>query len=194
MPTRLINIRNAPLTAKEIDWLTAAELYLLDLIELPLVHFVSPCFPHIFQSNLDQINLLWEYALAASQLSRKSLEEQEATNQEIQQQASRIYALEMQRILGAIFPLGNPFWRIFYQRQELEEERPLLALDCLHHLSDHQSQIAYQLLLQALKTILKAEHLPEGEKQQQYHHALRLIAKLPIPEFQTWIKQQIQMP
>ncbi|MEO1437992.1 MAG: hypothetical protein AAFV80_20790, partial [Bacteroidota bacterium] len=176
--------------AREIDCLTAAELYLIDLLDCPIVQLVRPCFPKVLPTHVEWVQQLWEYGLASAHLAAKSQSEPEYTNQEIQSTASRIYALEMQRIIGALFPLGHAFWRIFYQRQEQVEDKPLLALDSLYHLSDQESQIPYQLLLQSTKLLLHAQGRAQAERQAAYRNAQRLIVRLPLPDFQHWLKAQ----
>lgn len=191
MHSRLTTIRLVPLTAREIDWLTAAELYLFDMLNLPLLDFVPVCFPNIVPANLNRVQQIWEYALAAFHLTQKSHSEQDWNRKQFQMNAARIYELEMQRILGTFFPLAHPFWKVFYIRQEIEAGKPLLALDVLHNLSGHKSQIPYQLLLQSLKAILKAHYFYPDEKDTHYRTAQQLITNLPLSDFQIWISEQI---
>ena len=105
--------------------------------------------------------------------------------------AARIYELEAHRLLGSIFSLEDEFWKAFYIRQELEETKPLIALDALHFSTRCQEQIAYQLLFQSLKAIIRGYYEPKTVKKAHFENAKRLITDLPVTSLQSWINHQL---
>lgn len=188
---RLTNIKNVPFTANGVDLITGAEKYLSGLLELPLVEFVKSSFPVVSPIVFHRTQQVWEYAIAAFHLNQIKGKQADQLSCKLMSTAARIYEIEIQRILGALFPLEHPFWVTFYQRLEKEQEKPLLALDALYHCSKGHSKIHYQLLLQILKAILKARYLEMEQQRDHYQNALRLIGDLRLIAFQNWIKLQL---
>lgn len=185
---RITQITSAPFSWKERDMLTAAEKYMVGTIEFPMIEYVAPCFPNLDTAIAQRISQVWRYSTAAFHL-RTNAEELE--NVTIHQNAARIYELEAHRILGSIFSLEHEFWRAFYIRQELEETKPLIALDAIYHSTSGQEQIAYQLLQQSLKVILKSYYNSPLEKKVHFENAKRLLTDLPTDALIKWINQQL---
>ena len=187
---RLRAVRMAPFTASIIDTLTGAERHLQDLLDLPFVGMVKNCFPKILPSKLVLIHQVWTYSIAAFHLRQPFGKSNGITTKDLRRRAARIYELEMQRSLGAIFPLEHPFWQVFYRRQDKELEKALIVLDALHYCSTGESQIPYQLLLQVLKAILRASYLEPENSKDHYQNAQNLIVTLPLSSLNQWLEEQ----
>lgn len=188
---RIAGIRKSPISWKERDLLTAAEKFLIGTLELPLVEFTLPCFPTIDESISKKITYVWACNCAALHLHKATENTNPLFSKTMQLKAARIYEQEAQRLLGSIFLLDHSFWKAFYTRQELEETKPIVALDALHFYTHGQEQIRYQLLVQSLKTILKGYYEKSDLKINQYQIAKRLLIDQPVPQLQLWLDHQI---
>ena len=189
---RISEMKDAPFSWKERDLLTAAEKYMEGVIEFPLIEYALPCFPKLDNGITQKIAQVWRYMAAAFHLQKTFEEKENGSSNPIQHKAARIYELEAHRILGSIFSLENEFWKAFYIRQELEETKPLIALDALHFSTRYQEQIAYQLLLQSLKAILQGYYEPKTVKKIHFENAKRLITDLPMTPLRSWLNHQLQ--
>ncbi len=187
---RISAIKQTPLTWKELDIITAAEKYMKGEIQFPMVDFALPCFPGIAPKVIQKIKQVWQYGIAAFHLQKQSKQQKNTATQKLLVKASRIYEQETQRILGSIFPLEHPFWKSFYQRQETDLKKPLVAIDALHFYTKRQEKIAYQLLTQSLKAILKGQYETQSQKNKYYENADRLLMDLPVEAFKTWLQNQ----
>ena len=184
---RIMAIKQTPLTWKELDTITAAERYMEEEIELPMIDFALPCFPRIDEKIIEKIGQVWQYHLAVFHLQKKSKGIINTSSQTLLQNACRIYEQEAQRILGSIFPLAHPFWKAFYQRQETHLKKPLVVIDALHFYTNNQEKIAYQLLTQSLKSILQGQYETDNQKNKYYENADRLLTDLPLEDLKTWL-------
>jgi len=185
--TRILEIKEAPLSWREMDLLTASEKYMKGANEVPFVQLVLPCFPNLDDTLTIKIAQVWRYSCASFHL--KQNKEANYSNL-VKQEAALIYQQETQRILGSIFSLKNPFWKIFYIRQEEEINKLGIALDALHYATDSKNPIYYQLVQQALKSIIKG-HYVKKENTKHFQNALRLIIELPLPELHKYLKTLI---
>lgn len=188
---RIQEIKEAPLSWKEMDLLTAAERYMAGGIEMDLVEYLLPCYPAADEKLTSQIARVWRCLTAAFHLKRKSMETDEKEILELLAQSAHIYELEAQRILGGLFPLDSPFWKTFYARQELEEDKPLIMVDALHHATGCREQVNYQLLLQALKATLRGYYEVKIERKHQLETAKKLLTGMPVPQLREWYNQQL---
>ena len=189
--TRITAIQNAPFSWKAKDTLTGAEKYMEVIMKISLIEMIHTCFPAISIEKQRKINLIWRYELAAYHLKKTSCTSSESSSiQELKINAAKMYELEAQRILGALFPLDHAFWKAFYKRQEAESDKILIAIDALHFASKSQSSIAYQLLLQAFRFIIKGQYASGENRYTHFKNANKLLADLPLPELQLWLNQQ----
>ena len=188
---RISGIRNSPISWKERDLLTAAEKFMAGTLELSLVEYTLPCFPAIEEIISKKITYVWACNCAALHLQKATEKTNPLFSKTMQLKAARIYEQEAQRSLGSIFLLDHSFWKAFYTRQEVEETKPIVALDALHFYTHCQEQITYQLLIQSLKAILKAYYETLDLKIKHYQIAKRLLIDQPVPLLQIWLDQQI---
>ena len=186
---RILETKDAPFSWKERDVLTAAEKYMEHAIDMPLIKFIGPCFPELDDNIFQKINQVWRYSLAGYHLNK--IAEQKNHEDALLITAANIYKLEAQRIIGSIFPLKHDFWKAFYIRQEQEATKPLVALDIIYYATNCQQQIAYQLLQQSLKSILKGHYLESDERKTCLENAKRLLTDLPTASLQNWINHQL---
>ena len=187
---RINAIRKAPLSWKEKDILTGAERYMDGMMNLSIIELTSPYFSGLSQERQAQIDLVWKYQLASYHLKNGfDLHSESTTVQELKYKASNIYELEAQRMLGAIFLLESNFWKAFYKRQEVENDKILIAIDALHFATKQQSPIAYQLLIQAFREILKGQYTLEQDQTIHFEKAKRLLVDLSIPQLRLWLDQ-----
>jgi len=190
---RITVIRQSPLTGKEIDLITATERYMDGILELPLITFSLPCFPNQQEKIVKRIAQVWQCHLAAFHLQSIANNMEDHSTNLILRKAKHIYEQEAQRILGSLFSLEHPFWNTFYKRQESELAKLSLAVDALYAITPNPStKIPYQLLLQALKFILKAHYLEPKHQRQHYQNAQRLLVELPLTEFHNWLNEQMK--
>ncbi len=192
---RIVRIKEAPISWRERDLLTAAERYMKGAINFSLVKFVSPCFSKIEIKDGYKIDQVWACTIAAFHLQKIAKAEDQKINADLllplYLKAARIYEQEAQRILGSIFPIEDHFWETFYIRQQQEKTKPLVALDALHLLTQSQQQIAYQLLTQSLKAILEGHYTAYQTRKNHFENAKRLLMDLPIAPLQDWLNQQL---
>lgn len=185
--TRILEIKEAPLSWREMDLLTASEKYMSGVIELPFIEFVLPCFPDLDDTLNFKIAQVWRYSCASYHLQQNK---EDNYSNLVKQEAALIYQQETQRILGSIFNLKNPFWKSFYARQEQENSKPLITLDALYNATGCQNPICYQLIIQVLKSIIEAHYTKDANN--HYQKALRLMGDLKIPKLRIWTQQQIR--
>ena len=171
--------------------LTAAERYMDGALEMDMVEYVRPCFPAADEKLSSQIARVWRCLTAAFHLKRKREDSDEKELRELLDQSARIYELEAQRTLGGVFPLDSPFWKTFYARQELDENKPLIAVDALHHATGCREQLNYQLLLQALKATQRGYYEVPAERKRQLETAKKLLTGMPVPQLRNWYSQQL---
>jgi len=190
--TRIQEIKNAPFSWKDRDILTGAEKYMEGAIDLCLVKMTIPCFRELTPDKQEKISLVWKYATAAYHLKKdQSTIHPDVIVQQLKNNAARIYELECQRILGSLFFLENDFWKAFYKRQEVEADKILVALDALHYASTGRHAIAYQLLIQAFRKIIKGHYTKGKNRNTHFKNAKRLLVDLPLSLLQTWLSQQL---
>ena len=196
---RIAGIKESPISWNEIELLTAAEIHMSDVIDIPLVEYLSACFPDLEDSKnqpyLLKIDQVWNCQTAAYHLQRQAWKECATlkTNllETIPFKAARIYEQEAQRNLGGIFSSEHKFWGTFYKRQRKEKTKPMVAIDALYFLSNCQEQITHQLLTQAFKNIFEGYYQNFQDKKNCFENAKRLLLELPTPELQTWLNQQL---
>ncbi len=192
---RIAKIKEAPISWKERDLLTAAEKYMKGAIGFPMVEYASGCFPKIEKNTLQKIEQVWACSSAAYHLQQLAEKGNNSVKTDfpnsLQLKAARIYEQEAQRILGSIFPIEHKFWEPFYVRQQEEMTKPLVPIDALHFSSGCQQQIAYQLLIQSFKVILEGHYTTTVTKRNHFENAKRLLVDLPMSPLQAWLNQQL---
>lgn len=187
--TRILEIKDAPFSWKEKDILTGAEKYLEDAFNLPLIEMTKLCFSNILIEDQQKIAQVWRYSTAAFHLRKVKIQTQQIdVNIQLKNKAAKIYELECQRILGAIFSLEDNFWRAFYKRQEEETDKILIAIDALYYAALSKKSIAYQLLIQSFREIFKGLYASGKNKNIHLENANRLLIDLPLAELKAWIR------
>lgn len=193
---RIQIIKATPLTWKEVDNLTAAEKYLSDLVDLPLVEFLIPCFPIEDSEIKMRIQEISDLSFTALHLKMAGNQEIDSGTKALLQKAIRVYEQETMRLLSHLFPLRHDFWTSFYKRQLTDISKALVTVDAMHHATKCQHNIAYQLVVHALQLILTAEYETalenQIEKNKQLEDASRLLVDLPIDNFRVWIQSHKQ--
>ncbi|MEE9373144.1 MAG: hypothetical protein V3V00_08835 [Saprospiraceae bacterium] len=197
MNSRLLSIRLAPLSWKDIDMVTAAEMYMTHSMEIEIIEMLLPCFPNININIQEVIERVWYCLIAAWHLELYDASDTNDTSCEVsralRKKVTHLYQKEAQRLLGSLFQLDHPFWHDFYRRQEEPINRMLCAIDALHHACGCQQQVSYQLIIQTTKSIAKAQYKSQEDKKYHYGLALRLIRDLPLTSLISWITDQIQL-
>lgn len=188
---RISGIKEAPISWKERDLLTAAEQYMKGIIDFSLVEFSLSCFPKIDQNTSQKIDQVWACIVTAYHLQMNNKKADKDCSKTLPFKAARIYEQEAQRLLGSMFSIDHKFWKAFYTRQELEATKPLVTIDALHFSSNCQAQIAYQLLLQSLKAILVGHYEAAITKKEHFENAKRLLSDLPVPQLISWLNQEL---
>ncbi len=196
---RIIGIKESPISWRERELLTAAEIHLFDGIDIPLVKYLVSCFPQLADSknkqSLLKIDQVWNFQTAAYHLQKQAWKEAAALKTTLTAtipfKAARIYEQEAQRNLGGVFLSEHKFWETFYKRQRKENTKPMVAIDALYFLSNCQDQITHQLLIQAFKNIMEGYYQNFQGKKSCFENAKRLLLELPTPKLQTWLNQQL---
>ncbi|MEM6379983.1 MAG: hypothetical protein AAF705_17440 [Bacteroidota bacterium] len=191
---RINAIRSGPFSWKEKDILTGAEIYLAHVVNFSLIKMVGAYFTTLSQSDQQQIDLIWDYQMAAYHL--KQTDENLSGHgvvQELRLKASTIYSLEAQRLLGGLFPLADDFWKTFYRRQEIELDKALIAIDALHFAASKPHPILYELLIQSFREILKGRYAGGEDQQVHFQTAIRLLGDLPLIQLKNWLRRQSEL-
>jgi len=103
---RIGAIYETPLSSKKRDIITAAERYLADIITVPMMAIVAPCFTNtgqeIDQRNLEKIAHAWRFNLAAYHLQTRINSPDTSIVKPLLLKSKRLYEQEAQRILGSL--------------------------------------------------------------------------------------------
>jgi hypothetical protein len=189
--TRILEIKEGPFSWTERDILTAVEKYMGDAVVFPLVEYAAPCFNDLDAASIKKIAQIWRYLSASFHLQQITKSDVKNNIDVIKHKAARIYEQEAQRILGSLFPLEHKFWTVFYSRQEINNDKLLVAIDALFYSADTKNQISYQLLLQSIKAIAKGYYATHRIKKKHFEDAKRLIIDLPLAPLGLWINAQL---
>lgn len=182
-------MKDAPISWRERDLLTAAEKFMGGMIEFPLIEFTRPCYLNLDAQITPTIAQVWRCTTACIHLNMSA--RMDDSNSSLKQKTARIYEMEYQRLLGSLFPLQHEFWKTFYIRQEEELNKVLIALDALYFATKKQGPINYQLLAQSISALTKAYYRKDQSKKENLNKAHRLIIDLPLPDLKTWMIQQL---
>lgn len=186
---RIQTIQEAPFSWKDKDILSAAEKYLVDLSEIPMIPMIMPCFPGVPEEIEESLEAVWQCLYVSWHLDGES--ESIETIKMVKTKAADLYQKEAQRILGSIFSKHHPFWRAFYTRQDESNFYMICALDALHHATSERHQECHQLLSQSIKYIVHSRREVLPQKKICLVEALKLLGDLPLPALRGWIRQEI---
>ena len=199
--SRLQYMRTAPVSPGTSDQLMAVEKWLWEAPCLPAAALVGGEFTGIKPAIMDKLGHVQQCCEAVVHLRFVAEHELEIADQLATiEHTADVYAQELQRLLGSLFHIDDPFWEQFYARQnslfdfknpapaKLQEEpettiSPLylqlhyglffITLDAIHRCTMGQHKIAYQLLLQSLKWVLTGYYSPRltvGFRNQEAFH------------------------
>lgn len=190
--SRLQYMRSVPVYPGTSDQLMAVEKWLWDSPCLPARALVGNEFPEIKTDALNKLAHVQQCCEAIVHLRYVTEHQLENTAQLATiEKAANVYAQELQRLLGSVFHLDDPFWEqyykrlnnVFYIRKPISPEftaatppslSPLylqqhyglffITLDAIHHCTGLGNSLAYQLLLQSMKWVLTGYYLQQPTK------------------------------
>jgi len=177
---------NTPLSYKELDLITSIQGEIEGRICIPFLDFFSPIFHVSVEEHKKHVAAIWSYTNIAMHLLLK--EDRHDANVE----AASIYLIEAQRLLGALFQLHDAFWKTFYLRQEKPDDRGLIALDAIYHLSKEKDQLSYEFSIQAVRAIVAAHYSEDSAALDHLAKAQKIASRLTSETLNMWIANEIE--